>query len=176
MLRKIHPIMFVTLVVLISVTLLVFTETLTSAVLEERRQQQIVDELGNIFPEIDNFVYNEEIEVFTLYAGGVTIGYAFLAIGAGYVGDIAIVVGLEDSETVKGIIIISQQETPGIGDRITGGGFISQFAGLSINAVNFKQDGGQIDGITMATISSKAVIDTVRDTAIEKVKQIEGVE
>ncbi|MFH1662903.1 MAG: FMN-binding protein [Chloroflexota bacterium] len=176
MLQKIYPIMFVTLVVLISVTLLVFTESFTSAELEARQQQQVVDQLGNIFPEIDDFDYSEESEIYTLYAGGGTIGYAFLAVGAGYTGDIAILIGLEDSETVKGILIISQQETPGIGDRITGDDFLSQFVGLGINAVDFKQNGGQIDGITMATISSKAVISAVRETAIEKVKQIEGVE
>lgn len=174
--RKIHPILFVTLVVLISVTLLIFTEGLTSAELYARQQRQVLIELENIFPEIDDHYYNEEIEVYTLYASGETIGYAFLAVGAGYSGDIAILVGLEDSETVKGIIILSQQETPGIGDKITGDGFTGQFASLSISAVKFRQDDGQIDGITMATISSKAVIDAVRDTAIEKVKQIEGVE
>ena len=173
LLRRIYPIMLVTLVVLISVTLLVFTESFTSAELEARRQQQVVDQLGNIFPEIDDHDYNEESEVYTLSAGGGTIGYAFLAIGAGYSGDIAILVGLEDAETVKGILIISQQETPGIGDRITGDTFLSQFTGLSIDAVDFRQNGGQIDGITMATISSKAVIDTVRETAIEKVRLIE---
>ena len=173
LLRRIYPIMLVTLVVLISVTLLVFTESFTSAELESRRQQQVREQLGNIFPEIDDFDYNEESEVYTLSAGGGTIGYAFLAIGAGYSGDIAILVGLEDAETVKGIVIISQQETPGIGDRITGSDFMDQFAGLGINAVAFRQDGGQIDGLAMATISSKAVIDTVRETAMEKVNLIE---
>lgn len=176
LLRKIYPIMFVTLIVFISVTLLIFTESFTSAVLQARLQQQVEEELVSIFPEIDSSVYNEESEIYTLLSGGVPIGYAFLAIGSGYSGDIAILVGLEDSETVKGIIILSQQETPGIGDRITGDGFTSQFAGLNIDAVNFRQDGGQIDGLAMATISSEAVIDAVRDTAMEKVKLIEGVE
>lgn len=175
LLRRIYPIMLITLVVLISVTLLVFTESFTSAELEARLQQQVMDQLGNIFPEIDDFDYDydEESEVYTLSAGGGTIGYAFLAIGAGYSGDIAILIGLEDAETVKGIIILSQQETPGIGDRITGDDFLSQFTGLSINDVDFRQDGGQIDGLAMATISSKAVIDTVHETAMEKVKLIE---
>ena len=176
LLRKIYPILFVTLIVFISVTLLIFTESFTSAELQARLQQQVEEELESMFPELDDSVDNEDSEVYTLLAGGETIGYAFLAVGTGYSGDIAILVGLEDSETVKGIIILSQQETPGIGDRITGDGFTGQFAGLNIDAVNFRQDGGQIDGLAMATISSEAVIDAVRDTAMEKVKLIEGVE
>lgn len=34
----------------------------------------------------------------------------------------------------------------------------------------FKRDGGQIDAITTATLSSTAVLNTVRETALEKVK------
>lgn len=173
LLRRIYPILFVTLVVLISVTLLIFTESFTSAELEARLQQQIVDQLGNIFPEIDEFDYNEDNEVYTLYAGGETTGYAFLATGAGYGGDISILVGLEDSETVKGIIILSHIETPGIGDRIENDEFLNQFIGLNINDVSLKRDGGQVDALASATISSRAVVDTVRETAMEKVKLIE---
>ena len=173
LLRRIYPILFVTLVVLISVTLLIFTESFTSAELEARLQQQIVDQLGNIFPEIDDFDYDEENEVYTLYAGGETTGYAFLAVGTGYGGDISILVGLENSETVKGIIILSHIETPSIGDRIEGADFLDQFIGLNINDVSLKRDGGQIDALAAATISSRAVVDAVRETAMEKVKSIE---
>lgn len=171
--RKIYPILFVTLVVLISVTLLIFTESFTSTELEARLQQQVIDQLGNIFPEIDEFDYSEESEVYTLYTGRETAGYAFLAIGAGYGGDISILVGLEDSETVKGIIILSHIETPGIGDRIENDDFLGQFIGLNINDVTLRRDGGQVDALTAATISSRAVVDTVRETAMEKVKLIE---
>ena len=173
LLRRIYPILFITLVILISVTLLIFTESFTSAELEARLQQQIVDQLGNIFPEIDDFDYDEDNDVYTLYAGGETTGYAFLAVGVGYGGDISILVGLEDSETVKGIIILSHIETPGIGDRIEGADFLDQFIGLNINDVSLKRDGGQVDALAAATISSRAVVDAVRETAMEKVKSIE---
>jgi len=176
MLRKIYPIMFVTLVVLISVTLLVFTESFTSAELQARLQQQVEEELGSIFPELDDSVYDEESEVYTLYSGEATIGYAFLAVGVGYGGDIAVLVGLEDTETVRGIVILSHVETPGIGDRIENDDFLNQFIGLNINDISLRQDGGQVDALTAATISSRAVVDAIRETAMEKVGQLEGVE
>jgi len=170
-LRKLSPIMFITLVVLISVTLLAFTESFTSAQLEAQKHQQVIAKLEGIFPEMTD--YDPKDDIYILYANGDKIGYAFLATGVGYSGDISILVGLEDAETVKGIIIVSHEETPGLGSKITESDFTDQFIGLNINDVNLKDEGGQIDSITGATISSKAVIDAVRETAMEKVKLIE---
>lgn len=176
-LRKSMPVMFLTLVVLISVTLLIFTESFTAPVVEKRLRQQLVDQMVDIFPDINDFDYNEEIDIYTLYNdSGESIGYAFLASGSGYGGDISILVGLEDAQTVKGIIILSHIETPDLGSRITEPSFLDQFIGLNINDVALTQDGGQIDGLTSATISSKAVVNAVKETAMEKIAQLEGVE
>ncbi|GAI98087.1 unnamed protein product, partial [marine sediment metagenome] len=79
---------------------------------------------------------------------------------------------LEDETTIKGITIISQSETPGLGSRIAESSFASKFARLNIGDVALKEDGGQIDAITGATISSGAVVDAVRTTAMEKVKSL----
>jgi len=56
---------------------------------------------------------------------------------------------------------------------ITESDFTDKFVGLNIDDVALRQEGGHIDGITGATISSKAVIDAVRETAMEKVRIIE---
>jgi len=89
-------------------------------------------------------------------------------------GDINILVGLEDETTVKGIKIVSQEETPGLGTRITEPFFTDQFAGIAIKDIALSRDGGKIDAITSSTISSSAVVDAVRATVMEKVKQLEG--
>ena len=159
--------MFITLVVLISVTLLTVTENFTSAQLH----RDVIEKIEVMFPEMSN--YDFENDLYILYADGNKIGYAFLALGVGYGGEISILVGLEDAETIKGIIIISHQESPGIGARITESDFTDKFTGVNIDNVALKQEGGQIDGITGATISSKTVVDTVRETAKEKVKLID---
>jgi len=159
--------MFITLVVLISVILLTITESFTSAQL----QRQVIKKLEAMFPEMSDHDFEDDIYI--LYADGDKIGYAFLALGAGYGGEISILVGLEDAETIRGIIIVSHQESPGIGSMITESNFTDKFVGLNIDDVALRQEGGQIDGITGATISSKAVIDAVRETAMEKVRIIE---
>lgn len=164
--RKLSPIMFITLVVLISVTLLTITEGFTSAQL----RSQLAKKIEAIFPEMTDYEFKDDI--YTLYTDGNKIGYAFLATGNGYGGEISILVGLEDAETLKGIMILSHNETPGLGARITESDFTDRFIGLNIDDIALRQEGGQIDGLTGATISSKAVADAVRETAMEKVKLI----
>ena len=166
-LRKLSPVLLITLVVLISVTLLTVTEGFTSAQLHH----QVAEKIEDMFPEMTG--YDFEDDLYILYSNGDKIGYAFLATGSGYGGEISILVGLEDAETIKDIIIVSHHETPGLGARITESGFTDQFLGLNIDDVALKQEGGQIDGITGASISSKAVVNAVRETAMEKVKLIE---
>ena len=54
-------------------------------------------------------------------------------------------------------------------------GYWDQFIGLKIEDCTlsrYGEGGGQVDGITGATVSSKAVIDIVREAALEKVKSI----
>jgi Na+-translocating ferredoxin:NAD+ oxidoreductase RnfG subunit len=47
--------------------------------------------------------------------------------------------------------------------------FTKQFSGIRIEDCSLKKVGGDIDAITGATVSSNAIIDTVKSTALEKV-------
>ena len=170
MLRGVFPIIFITIVTFLSVALVTWTDSITSDKIEEQKEQQIQSMLQDIFPNMSEYTFEDDI--YTIYSNGAGIGYAFLAVGKGYGGDIDILIGLEDETTIKGITIISQSETPGLGSRIAESSFASRFAGLNIGNVARKQVGGQIDAITGATISSRAVIDAVRTTAMEKVKSL----
>jgi len=167
-LRKIFPVLLLTAVVAISVNLLNLTDKLTREKIEWQREQKIERMLSEIFPNMSR--YDFENDIYTIYSNGTKIGYAFLAVGKGYGGDIDILVGLEDEATIKGITIISSRETPGLGSRIAESPFTDKFIGLNIDDVALRQYGGQIDSITGATISSKAVVEAIRKAAEEKVK------
>ena len=173
-LKKAFPVILLTIVVAISVTLLTFTDRLTRDKIEYQKEQKIQSMLFEIFPTMSR--YDFENDIYTIYSDGAKIGYAFLAIGKGYGGDIDILVGLEDETTIKGISIVSHSETPGLGSRITESFFTNQFAGLSIDEVALKRKGGEVDAITGATKSSRAVVDAVRTTAMEKVKLLKDSE
>jgi len=169
-LKKGFPVILLTVVVAISVSLLSFTDSLTRGKIEAQQEAKVQAMLSAMFPEMSR--YELEDEIYTIYPESGEVSYAFIAIGKGYGGDINILVVLEDENTVKGISIISQTETPGLGTRITEETFTGQFTGTSIADVAERRDGGQIDALTSATVSSMAVIEAVQENAMEKVKLI----
>lgn len=170
-LKKAFPVILLTVVVAISVNLLAFADRLTRPQIEAQQQLKIQTLLTGMFPEMSE--YDFENDIYIIYSDGAKIGYAFIAVGKGYGGDIDILVGLEDKTTIKGISIVSHMETPGLGSRITESFFTDQFAGLNIDRVALEKDGGEVDAITSSTISSTVVINAVRETAMEKVRLIE---
>ncbi|MFC1860621.1 FMN-binding protein [Chloroflexota bacterium] len=161
---------FITIVVFVAVGLLTGTGLITRDQIEYQKQLKIDDMLGNMFPEMSDYILDDEI--YTLYENSTVVGYAFLAVGKGYGGNIDILIGLEDKETIKGITIISHLETPGVGARITESAFTGEFTGVKIDDVALKKNDGEIDGITGATISSTAVVNAVKATALEKIKAL----
>ena len=92
-------------------------------------------------------------------------GYVFIAYGKGYSSTIETMVGINIDGNIAGVKILFQQETPGLGDKIeeikageSDPWFPHQFIGKSASFnFNVTQDGGDIDAITGATISSRVV-------------------
>ena len=84
----------------------------------------------------------------------------------GYGGPIPITVGLDAQGLITGIRIASAAEglaeTPGLGAKITETDFTDQFRGKCVTDVNLVHDGGEIQAITAATISSRAVSQGVK--------------
>jgi len=80
---------------------------------------------------------------------------------SGFGGAITMMVGIKPDGTVNGISIVSHKETSGLGsvaaaDTAAGQAFRGQFAGLS-GTLAVDKDGGTVDSITSATITSRAV-------------------
>ncbi|MBQ8833334.1 MAG: RnfABCDGE type electron transport complex subunit G [Oscillospiraceae bacterium] len=94
-----------------------------------------------------------------VYAGA--NGYAFEVTPGGFDNTITMMVGIDHDGNVLGISIVSHTETAGLGavaaaSTSAGEAFRSQFAGKS-GSVAVSKDGGEIDAITGATITSRAV-------------------
>ncbi len=88
---------------------------------------------------------------------------AFEVEGAGFWAPISAIIALEpDLETIKGLKVLSQLETPGLGDRILEPEFQAQFKGKKIKPyltiVPYRKTTGasEVDAITGATMTSKA--------------------
>ena len=111
--------------------------------------------------------YDEEIADFAdetglvskVYAGA--NGYALEVTPGGFDNTISMMVGVDNEGKVLGISVVSHTETAGLGavaaaKTSAGEAFRSQFVGTS-GSVSVSKDGGQIDAITGATITSRAV-------------------
>lgn len=83
----------------------------------------------------------------------------------GFSGTIRLIVGLLPDGTIKNVVVVEASETPGLGDKIKGerSSFSRQF--VNKNPATFllkvKKDGGDVDAITAATISSRAFCDAL---------------
>jgi electron transport complex protein RnfG len=104
-------------------------------------------------------------QFFVLTTDGHISGIALEASVDGYGGPIAVMAGLLPDGTLSAITIISHSETPGLGANITKESFCSQFSRLvdAESGLDLKKNGGSIDQVTGATISSAAVVQAVRE-------------
>ncbi|MEZ5476830.1 MAG: electron transport complex subunit RsxG [Thiolinea sp.] len=91
----------------------------------------------------------------------------------GYNGRIRLVVGVRADQTLAGVRVVSHRETPGLGDRIEAerSDWIEAFSGKSLDNPQPKgwavqKDGGVFDQFTGATITPRAVVNSVRDVLI----------
>ena len=97
--------------------------------------------------------------VVTVYEG--ENGYAVEVAPAGFGGAVDMMVGVDPEGNILGISIISQTETAGLGavaaaSTSAGEAFRDQFVGMS-GTIAVAKDGGTVDAITGATITSRAV-------------------
>lgn len=92
-------------------------------------------------------------------------GYAVRVTVPGFGGDLDMMVGVSKDGTVTGVSIISHTETPGLGALAAatnekGEKFRTQFIGVSEEQAVVK-DNGDIEALTSATITSRAVTNGV---------------
>lgn len=103
---------------------------------------------------------DREISFFVGVKDGEAKAVAFETSGKGFGGDIGLMVGIDISnDKVIGVGVTTHQETPGLGSRTkTDPNFAEQFSGMpALDTFKVKPDGGQIDAIGGATISSRGV-------------------
>lgn len=80
----------------------------------------------------------------------------------GYNGNIICLVGMDKEGIVRGVAVNQHSETPGLGGRIVEDSFLNQYQGSRQGEkLAVKKDGGKIQAISGATISSRALTDGV---------------
>lgn len=157
------------LICMVAGGLLAGANSLTKSRIIARAQEEEENSLQEVIPEAADFQPvkkgNETIYYKAIDKDGQFIGVAFKAYGDGYSSDIETLVGMLKDGTITAIKILSQNETPGLGTRVTEKNFTQQFNHKNISNLD------EIQAITGATISSTAVIDSVKESA-EKIKAL----
>lgn len=156
---------------------LALTNYATKEAIAQQTKIQEESARKEVFPEAETFEEIENInsilgttdaeklvkEVFSCLKNGEVIGRVYLVESNGYGGVISMSVGIDNSGKINGVKIISLSETPGLGSKVQEEPFISQFIGIEPKEpLTVVKSGGskaeEIDAVSGATISSKAVV------------------
>lgn len=153
------PVLALTLACIVWGLILGYVHQVTKPKIEEAERREKEAMLGEIFPGCS---FEEEDGVFYCFQNGQLVGRAVEVEAKGYGGRMKVLVGINLDNTVRGVRVLSHNETKGIGSRVTEPWFLSQFENLTIEQLFFKPQ-GEIEAITGATISSRAILEAVRE-------------
>ncbi len=167
--------------------LVALTQYLTADQIKKQEQKQLLSVLNQVIPEAlhDNALTQactlvSSPELGTLHAmpayiatkNGEPTAIAIESIAPdGYNGAIKVITGIDNQGKILGTRVLSQQETPGLGDKIDRRvtDWILSFTGKEVTEDNWsswrvRKDGGDFDQFTGATITPRAVVKVVRNT------------
>ena len=140
----------------------------TEGKIAERALETKNNAMREVLPLADSF--SEDIVpssggIITSYSegtsGGSNAGYAFAVETRGFDAGLKLMVGIDGDGVISGVTVLSSNETPGLGARAQEV-LSPQFAGKS-GELKLSKNGGEIDAITGATITSNAVTSAVND-------------
>lgn len=178
------PVIALFAICLVAAILLGATNFITADKIAQTAYNQKQESLKQIFPDATSFsdeqTYNADGVDFTYYDvldnNENTLGKVFICSSKGYGGQVEVMTGISADTSVKKVIILSMNdETPGLGQNASKPDFLDQFAGKTGNLSWVKQDPdkNQIQGVTSATFTSKAVISCV-NASLSAFEQING--
>ena len=111
-------------------------------------------------------------------SGGETVGYVFETEAKGYGGTVQVMTGIDTAGSITGVVILSHGETPGLGANAERASFTDQYKqaapenGIAL-VKNKAPAAGEVEALTGATITSRAVTDAV-NAAVEQYNAMKG--
>ena len=108
---------------------------------------------------VNHELAKDSIEIYPGFQDEKHVGTAIIGSSEkGYSGLVKIMVGFEPNGTIKNIVVLEQKETPGLGTKMKDDKFLRQFRGKNPAEYDVKptKDGGDVDALTGATITTRA--------------------
>lgn len=167
-----------TIICIVAAAILAFVNKQTTPLIAASKKEKLENAIKDVVPGFDNSPLDEAFKIavsggdsLLLYParkGNELIGVAVESISMkGFSGEIKIIVGLTPAGEVIDYAVLQHAETPGLGDKMdpwfktdkNNQNIIGR--NLSESLLSVSKDGGDVDAITAATISSRAFLDAV---------------
>lgn len=148
------------------IPIVIFGEETAQSTHEQGKKLEVETQIVNVTQK--NTV--SHYPVYKAFEDGEFVGWAAKSSGQGYADKIELLIGFDPQLTaIRGIFILDQKETPGLGSKITETSWRNQFARKKTDRpftiVKSKAlDSNEISAVTGATISSKSVGQIVNKT------------
>lgn len=153
--------------------LLAFVNELTAGRIDELTRQKAEQAMREVLPAQDYTPLDAALPqgVTAAYRAG-DAGYVVRVAPNGFGGAIDLMVGVKADGTVNGVAVIAHSETASLGANCTREEFCAQYVG-GAGPFAVGQDGGTIEALTGATVTSRAVTDGV-NAALDFVREVQG--
>jgi Na+-translocating ferredoxin:NAD+ oxidoreductase subunit G len=170
-----NMVLSLTLISLVASAGLGFVYEFTKEPIELSNLNKKVNAIKQVVPEFNNNPYSERfrlptgdgdsLDIFPAKKDSLIVGYAVNTYTKkGFSGNIVLMAGFKPDGTIVNISILEHKETPGLGTKMSESKFKDQF--IAKNPADFilkvRKDGGPVDAISAATISSRAFCDAVQ--------------
>ena len=166
------PVITLTCIAVVMAFLLGFVHQMTAEPIEEAKNNKELAAIELVTGKFDNDPFAEKMTIttpnkkqkFTMYPARLDGKLNAVAVksytNTGFGGRIEVMTGFDVDGSIKTFKIISSNETPGLGSKTDDSRFKEQLKGFhpAKQILKVKQDGGDVDAVTAATISSRAVL------------------
>jgi electron transport complex protein RnfG len=170
-----NMVLSLTLISMIASACLGFVYEFTKGPIEMSNLNRKVNAIKQVVPEFNNNPYDEmfrlptgdgdSLDIYPAKKDSMLVGYAVATYtDKGFSGNINLMAGFKPDGSIVNITVLAHKETPGLGTKMAEPKFKDQFTGKNPADYDLKvkKDGGPVDAITAATISSRAFCDAVQ--------------
>ncbi|OKZ43548.1 MAG: electron transporter RnfG [Bacteroidales bacterium 43_8] len=170
-----------TLITAVAGGLLGYTHRLTQEPIARATKAGREKAIQQVIPKYDNSPIDEQCSYTVAKKEGILVGAAVeCSNSTGYGGEIRIIVGFEADGTIRDYRVLKHQETPGLGAKMDEW-FRTEKNNQNIigkspvrNKLQVKQDSGDIDAITAATITSRAFLAAIQTAYTAYAESMKG--
>ena len=166
----VNMILSLVLISMVMSAALSFVYIKTKGPIEAAARQKEIDAIKQVMPPFDSDpaaakTEDKGVVIYSLNNQNKPVGHAVKTYSdKGFGGHIEVMAGFLPDGSIYNVSVLQHKETPGLGTKMSDQRFSRQFLGKNPSefTLRVRKDGGQVDAITAATISSRAYCDALQ--------------